>query len=1103
MRITCGIIIYDINPHRRSGVMRKTTRRKPIMRTYRNCKGPIRAAAAMMSACLALTSYTPVFAAGTEKAPNVNAVFQSNGTNYAIVTLKDGDYATMKGTASDGSGGTVMARDLTSYTISSNKINYVYFKDDSGNIFGSIETTPEGKTYAVTYGENGSRFSGETSASAQTKKTSSGSAAKSETSGTIYSSNKTVTESSAVKNTDGTKMTVTSNIFMTNGKSGKDEKKTAVASSVAVYRVGSDGKTGALISSKSKDAKTGSENVISTIGSGDNAGLYSQTITRADGSKTTETYSGKAGCSVSETTDSNGKTYRQFNQVTKDEKGNFVAFTQTGYSVKSFAEDASKSASAADIINNLEKSIKTGDTGSTSGDTFNKYAAAYNALNNTVNEGYDKYEAAVKAGDTSGYTADEKKLYTALEKNQQLRQELIDAMNKYGDTAETALADAAKYKDTAESINGNGGSGSGSGSGGNGSGTALSNSGASTGNEGSSEDPANQAASDADQAASDASNEFASLVKKLPTLTPTPVLTVTPTTATDTTGTDVAKKDAAVKEALNELASATEMKYDEQTFKDAGITVRQGDAVGDAQWRYYISTDLEIVSQVTDYSVYGLTGVMGTTTSADQYGTKSAYSYVYDVDGNILKDSVAKSTQTGLGIVSASGADIAYIREIGKGNQTNYSTEGFANITLDGLAESKSQLGAKVYISGNRKNTDSQTTVNTDAASTVTVPDTVKTVARLLADKMYDTNKSSFVMNNAGSVISTSDAASYKVVASGSTGTVVYYDEVTKDGYKRTWSYCIDQEVVKSDGTRIPVQNALEYDIYSVSDLISHGFVCKVNGTAATSEDASNLSVKPSALASGQKSGSEGKLADNDSESVKPTDGSSEKAVAVLDKTKSLDIANAYSEYIYSSNNYDYYMPEGVNEAAQIVFKDQNGKTKTLTVASALAQKYMNADQFVKAMGKIGVTVTKVAKTSANPDFTVSVKGDSSADTTMTEIFRDDKYIYSVPGSTYADRTVIVCADGRKLRLKYVLEHNMYTIDKLKQKGAEIYEKLIPVSSSSSSASSASAASAVSASAASAASSVQTAVSSSSASASSSASGVSDSAAAGAESSAK
>lgn len=518
----------------------------------------------------------------------------------------------------------------------------------------------------------------------------------------------------------------------------------------------------------------------------------------------------------------------------------------------------------------------------------------------------------------------------------------------------------------------------------------------------------------------------------------------TPEDPTDNDDEEQAKIDEEITKLLDELLQNSEYNYNEDTFKGIGLSTRQGETVGDSSWRYYISTELEIVSEVTDYATFGLTGLLNSNinTSTDGLGTKTAYSYVYDIDGNILKDSVAKSTQTAMAIASDNVVgDYAFIRLIGEGNEQDYNTNGYATVTLDG--NENSQLSFKLIISGNRKKSDKESTVNVNSTTNSSTPDTVKVITKKLADIMYDTNKQSFIISNAGTIVVESPKDEYKVVSVEGEGHYRYYDEIFEDGFRRTWSYPEDQILIKNDGTRYAIVDVLRFDMYSISDLINHGFVCKLNGNTANPEDASDITSKPSDLEKGQESDETGVLKDNDSEHVIPEDGIDREPTFISDGTADLDLENAYSEYIYSSNNYDYYIPEGVNENTKLLLTDKDGNNKTLTIAEALAQKYINADEFVESMGKIGVEVVKIAKTSTTPDFQISIKPEENADTTLTKIFRDNVYSYSVAGSTLPNRVVIITADGRKLKLKYVLEHNMYTIEQLQDKGLTIYKSII------------------------------------------------------------
>ena len=518
----------------------------------------------------------------------------------------------------------------------------------------------------------------------------------------------------------------------------------------------------------------------------------------------------------------------------------------------------------------------------------------------------------------------------------------------------------------------------------------------------------------------------------------------TPEDVTDNDDEEQAALDKVIKESLDALTQNEELKYNEDTFKNLGLTTRQGETIGNSTWRYYISTDLEIVSEVTDYSTYGLTGLLNSNvdTSTDGLGTKTAYSYVYDVDGNILKDSVAKSTQTAMAIATENSMDYAFIRLVGKGNEQNYDLSGYVTITLDGN-ENSQNLSYKLLATGSRTKSDKESTINLNGESTSPIPDTVKIICKKLADIMYDTNKQSFVVSNAGTITIESPQEEYKVVSVKGEGHYRYFDEIFEDGFRRTWSYPEDQILIKNDGTRYAIVDVLRFDMYSISDLIKHGFICKLNGTDAKPEDASDITSKPSELEKGQESDETGKLKDNDNEHVIPEDGIDREPTFISDGTTGLDLENAYSEYIYSSNNYDYYIPEGVNENTKLLLTDEQGNNKTLTIAEALAQKYINADEFVESMGKIGVDVVKIAKTSTTPDFQISIKEEENADTTLTEIYRDNIYSYSVAGSTLPNRVVIMTADGRKLRLKYVLDHNMYTIEQLQDKGLTIYKAII------------------------------------------------------------
>lgn len=174
--------------------------------------------------------------------------------------------------------------------------------------------------------------------------------------------------------------------------------------------------------------------------------------------------------------------------------------------------------------------------------------------------------------------------------------------------------------------------------------------------------------------------------------------------STDTTKEEQDNLDKIIKATVDEIANLEELKYNEETFTKNGLVQRNGEMISGLNWRYYIQTDLKIVSEVTDYSVYGLSGVLNSKVneSTDGLGSKTLYSYVYDIDGNVLKDSVAKSTQSAFCIISDNDVDLAFARIIGKGNQTNYNTAGYVNVILDGTSQETSKSAYKILISGSR-----------------------------------------------------------------------------------------------------------------------------------------------------------------------------------------------------------------------------------------------------------------------------------------------------------------------------------------------------------------------------------------------------------------
>ena len=507
-----------------------------------------------------------------------------------------------------------------------------------------------------------------------------------------------------------------------------------------------------------------------------------------------------------------------------------------------------------------------------------------------------------------------------------------------------------------------------------------------------------------------------------------------------------------VNTAINELKGEDFASISEEYFKDTLEIKPQGEDIdtNGVLWKYYIYTHLELVSNVTDYSIYGLNGVVGSSSIVDEFGNTSAYGYAVDIDGKILKDSVAKSTQTAYAtntnpfayVVDNNVINTKFILKMqGKGTSENYTTKGYVDI----LKSATDNTPAYQYlVTSSRQEKDAKSTINFNTTTDTYKygnSDTLKAISQIVADKMYEANKNSFIFNY--NELKANTDSEYIVVPYGSTGVFKQFTE-NNNGFPRTWRYSVDQVLVKKDGTTIPIDFVLSYNLYTLSDLIAHGFICTVNGTQAVPSDANNVNITPEDISDdGTISDNSGNMVDNDSDEVTPDDGIYREAYAVMDGTAEIDLENAYSEYIYSSNNYNYYIPEGVNEKATIVFLTEDGEEETLTIAEALTQKYFNADDMVKAMETIGVEVQKIAKTATTPDFEISIKEDKNADTELTEFYRDNKRVYKLEGSTLESRIIIITADGRKLRLRYVLEHNMYTIKQLKEKGLEIYETLV------------------------------------------------------------